>query len=432
MTQNRHRRSASARTAASSARTHTASASCSARITAPRATTERAPAARQPGHRARPVGIDVRARSCASRRPPSRRRSRGSSRTIGSASWSTTMSSMSSSSRRPRRARRAEAPSSACARSRRAAARTSREGWLRGCEQVASHLAERGVNRCLLLTDGLANVGITDHEQLAIHAAELRARGVSTSTFGVGNDFDERPAPGTRGCRRRPLLLHRGRAADPRRDHVRSRRDARDRGPRRPPRDHRARRHPDRADQPVQGGGRWQPDARVARRARLGAGRRGRPAPVVPVRAPRPRDRSDRRADRSGRCLRARRDRADGPGAPDLDLCGRRGQRHPAARPRAWTGRWPACSRPGRDRKPSGAIASATTRGAGRSWTPPRERIRGYAGNDPEMRALIDALTQDETSSRPRWPRLVASRRTSPVRTVLRCRDASGRSLKRG
>jgi Ca-activated chloride channel family protein len=66
------------------------------------------------------------------------------------------------------------------------------EGWLRGCEQVAGHLLERGVNRCLLLTDGLANVGIVDAPALAAHAAELRARGVSTSTFGVGNDFDER------------------------------------------------------------------------------------------------------------------------------------------------------------------------------------------------------------------------------------------------
>jgi Ca-activated chloride channel family protein len=66
------------------------------------------------------------------------------------------------------------------------------EGWLRGCEQVATHLAEHGVNRCLLLTDGLANVGTTDPGELATHAIELRARGVSTSTFGVGNDFDER------------------------------------------------------------------------------------------------------------------------------------------------------------------------------------------------------------------------------------------------
>lgn len=66
------------------------------------------------------------------------------------------------------------------------------DGWLRGCEQVASHLAEQGVNRCLLLTDGLANKGITDPGELAAHAAALRARGVSTTTFGVGNDFDER------------------------------------------------------------------------------------------------------------------------------------------------------------------------------------------------------------------------------------------------
>ena len=52
-------------------------------------------------------------------------------------------------------------------------------------------MSEAGVNRCLLLTDGLANQGITDHDTLARHASELRLRGVSTTTFGVGNDFDE-------------------------------------------------------------------------------------------------------------------------------------------------------------------------------------------------------------------------------------------------
>ena len=64
-------------------------------------------------------------------------------------------------------------------------------GWLRGCEQLAEFPYDDQVSRCLLLTDGLANHG-TDRDELARHAGELRQRGVSTSTFGVGADFDER------------------------------------------------------------------------------------------------------------------------------------------------------------------------------------------------------------------------------------------------
>jgi Ca-activated chloride channel family protein len=64
-------------------------------------------------------------------------------------------------------------------------------GWLDGCREVAAQLAADGVNRALLLTDGLANRGITDIEELTQHARELRRRGVSTSTFGVGLDFNE-------------------------------------------------------------------------------------------------------------------------------------------------------------------------------------------------------------------------------------------------
>ena len=64
-------------------------------------------------------------------------------------------------------------------------------GWLTGCQQVADHLDAREVGRVLLLTDGLANRGIMDIEALRTHAAELRARGVTTSTFGVGADFNE-------------------------------------------------------------------------------------------------------------------------------------------------------------------------------------------------------------------------------------------------
>lgn len=65
-------------------------------------------------------------------------------------------------------------------------------GWLRGCEQVAQFLRAEEVGKVLLLSDGLANHGVIDPGTLAREAGELRARGVLTSTFGVGSDFDER------------------------------------------------------------------------------------------------------------------------------------------------------------------------------------------------------------------------------------------------
>jgi Ca-activated chloride channel family protein len=64
-------------------------------------------------------------------------------------------------------------------------------GWLQGCQEVAAAAEETTINRTLLLTDGLANVGITDLEELAVHARELASRGVTTSTFGVGLGFNE-------------------------------------------------------------------------------------------------------------------------------------------------------------------------------------------------------------------------------------------------
>lgn len=90
-----------------------------------------------------------------------------------------------------------EAKDGAIGRVRRIDARGSTDlggGWLNGAEQVAIAQATAGgsgVHRVLLLTDGLANQGITDPAELARHAGELRARGISTTTFGVGEDFDE-------------------------------------------------------------------------------------------------------------------------------------------------------------------------------------------------------------------------------------------------
>ncbi len=65
-------------------------------------------------------------------------------------------------------------------------------GWMRGCEQVSEFVDAERTSRVLLLTDGLANQGVQDRDTLARHASELRQRGVSSSTFGVGTDFDER------------------------------------------------------------------------------------------------------------------------------------------------------------------------------------------------------------------------------------------------
>ena len=90
-----------------------------------------------------------------------------------------------------------EAKDGAIERVRRIDARGSTDlggGWLKGAEQVALHqatLGGGGIHRVLLLTDGLANKGITDPAELSRHAGELRARGISTTTFGVGEDFDE-------------------------------------------------------------------------------------------------------------------------------------------------------------------------------------------------------------------------------------------------
>ena len=67
-------------------------------------------------------------------------------------------------------------------------------GWSCGAGEVARHLSPPdapSAARVLLLTDGLANAGISDHDELARMAAAFRAKGIATSTFGLGADFDE-------------------------------------------------------------------------------------------------------------------------------------------------------------------------------------------------------------------------------------------------
>ena len=63
-------------------------------------------------------------------------------------------------------------------------------GWLKGAEEVGRATGD-GVRKVLLLTDGLANVGITDTPTLTNMAKNLRDRGVGTTTIGYGGGFNE-------------------------------------------------------------------------------------------------------------------------------------------------------------------------------------------------------------------------------------------------
>lgn len=64
-------------------------------------------------------------------------------------------------------------------------------GMATGMQQIARHARSRQVNRTLLMTDGLANVGVTDPDTLINWAKSWRERGLTLSTLGVGDDFAE-------------------------------------------------------------------------------------------------------------------------------------------------------------------------------------------------------------------------------------------------
>ena len=65
-------------------------------------------------------------------------------------------------------------------------------GMLEGYNEVKITQKEGFVNRVLLLSDGLANVGISDPAQLKeIAGRQFRENKIGLSTFGVGADFNE-------------------------------------------------------------------------------------------------------------------------------------------------------------------------------------------------------------------------------------------------
>lgn len=60
------------------------------------------------------------------------------------------------------------------------------DGWFAGVAAVGQDTGPARRRRVVLLSDGHANVGITDPRELAGHAREIAARGVTTSCVGVG------------------------------------------------------------------------------------------------------------------------------------------------------------------------------------------------------------------------------------------------------
>lgn len=63
-------------------------------------------------------------------------------------------------------------------------------GWKEGAGTL-EYRSGGGLNRVILLSDGCANEGETDPAAIARQCAEWAARGITTSTYGLGNGFNE-------------------------------------------------------------------------------------------------------------------------------------------------------------------------------------------------------------------------------------------------
>lgn len=64
-------------------------------------------------------------------------------------------------------------------------------GWLKGLEMLAGDVREGALRRIVVLTDGHANVGISDAEDLSALVGSGHAQGVTTSCIGFADGYDE-------------------------------------------------------------------------------------------------------------------------------------------------------------------------------------------------------------------------------------------------
>lgn len=64
-------------------------------------------------------------------------------------------------------------------------------GWEEGARQLAPFASPDRTSRVILLTDGQANQGLTDENEIAAKVRALAKAGVTTSTVGLGTEFNE-------------------------------------------------------------------------------------------------------------------------------------------------------------------------------------------------------------------------------------------------
>ena len=65
------------------------------------------------------------------------------------------------------------------------------DGWSLGAEEVAKNSNDNFISRVLLLSDGQANRGLTDDDVIASHCQKMAEAGVTTSTYGLSEHFNE-------------------------------------------------------------------------------------------------------------------------------------------------------------------------------------------------------------------------------------------------
>ena len=64
-------------------------------------------------------------------------------------------------------------------------------GWEAGGQSLLEHLQQVGLSRVILLSDGNANEGLTETEQITQQCGQFAERGITTSTYGLGRNFNE-------------------------------------------------------------------------------------------------------------------------------------------------------------------------------------------------------------------------------------------------